>query len=472
LRALVNFRNHKTGRCNPSRDALAFAAGYKSVRRIDDALCTLIRSQEHGGHGLVVRELRRWRGVQSSSLYWFTPRFYELLVAYEAELEGRAYHVRQSAKIAPCRVQLLPPNKGSSLSDPSPCSSSPNRSLREEEQPRAWAREETPPVVRSPERDERSRLSLTAYDAFAETFWPRRADKYGEPPGRRHRGDELAEEDRITLGAEVRNLIARGGAAAAERGVLLQPEAVAEELRAELADVWLEHTGRQRDDNDPGFLVVAHHPLERLLGDLTWASERALLRWESRLVKRRPKRGAGREAPPAAIEAMPKQPRRPTVFHEDFAPADFSHYVPPHLVPAVQVSAEPVAAPADEGEEVWIEDADVELEAGCLGQGGEEVESWAEDSEEEIEAAVAAEEGAQGAPWLQEGNGDAGPVATAIEEAEAELWPMNGDDDSNEPAPDPHERSELDAALAEFASLMAARGLAPPRRPARRTWRR
>ncbi|WP_437598960.1 hypothetical protein WMF28_39795 [Sorangium sp. So ce590] len=72
LREVVQFRNAQRGRCDPSRHGLAFAAGYSSARRVDDMLSRLIASTDQGGHGLVVRELRRWRGVQTLSRSWTT----------------------------------------------------------------------------------------------------------------------------------------------------------------------------------------------------------------------------------------------------------------------------------------------------------------------------------------------------------------------------------------------------------------
>jgi hypothetical protein len=463
LRELVGFRNRHSGRCNPARATLAYAAGYKSVRTIDEALAMLIRSEAEGGHGLVVREMRRFRGVQSSSLYWFTERFYALIFAYEAELAARAHHVRQSAIFAPCRAQKPLPN-GSSLSDPSLLSSSLDLSLGKGEPPRADAHEEEPPVVRLAEVDEPARLSLSACDAFAETFWPRRAAKYGgSPDGRRH-GDELEIEQRIELGAEMRNLAARGRASAVNRGLDLDHDAIAAELHAELADVWLEHTGRKRDDADPGFLVMAQHPLSRLLGDLTWASERALLRWESRLAKRRPKRGT-EALTTERRDLAPTGPRRVTVYHEDFAPVDFSQHAAKLLAlgsgradaVASVGTLESVAAALDD-----LGEPDVAEVAIDVGTAPPEGAAAALDDLDELDAGAVALEAGE---VVLEDLGEPDVAEVAIDAGTA---PPEGAAATEQP--EAAELAEIAQARAEFMEIVRGRR-SPLRTRGPRTWR-
>lgn len=285
----------------PEQATIAIRASYRE-RRIRDALKELRVT-----YGLITWEQRRYRGVQTSNLYTWTPQFWALVNAPKGGPTGGKECRPQGAKIAARRRQPLPTNgdlpfsERSSLNGIQPCTeppvmpdalavapaspASPSPSFSEH-QTEGAAADLSPshalPAFVSNDDDPAFVELVTVHAAAHAAKYRRAIEASGERYSVRDAGTIRAEL-RPTIAAELRNLAARAHVIAlAKLRDDLTTDAIRADLTRRIVDAYM---AQERD-----WLLKKKHCLGGLWNDtdgkpcdLRILGERALETWGAAL---------------------------------------------------------------------------------------------------------------------------------------------------------------------------------------------
>ena len=252
LKALIQHRNAKTGRCDPSWPRLGYVTGY-SIRSVAYALAELEQV-----HGLILHQRRRRRGVQTSNAYWLAPRFFELAGLTDDVGAACKNSILQRAKTASRSVQPVQTNRDPT--DPKSTNTGEGEPLLARS-----ATDPSPVVVISHPPGSSEDPTWIAFEAI---FQRERAAKYGNKLGGSMRAEHHAE-----VAEYLRSLTERGYAKANAQGRDVREGDVFEALTVGLVRAWLAHEGKG------GFLATRQHPIGALFADLGSFGESALSEW-------------------------------------------------------------------------------------------------------------------------------------------------------------------------------------------------
>lgn len=277
----------------PEQATIALRSTYGS-RWTRDALAGL-RSR-----GLLTWQKRRYRGVQTSNLYQFTPAFWAVVHGGAPCATGGSQCRQQAAPNAARSRHPLPTNGDLPLSDRSLL----NRGGEETTNappltppaPNAAAPSPTSPpspVCSSPKEGDRPTSWLPSL------FTLERAHLYGTTDPGTMRAEHLHATE-----AQIEALAADALAWADARHVEHEDAAaVREQIARDLVRRWLAHPGSMGPNNPRGYLVERAHPFGCLRGDVGRFGAAALDAWKA---AHKPKR-----APKNTTNAAPDAPTRP-----------------------------------------------------------------------------------------------------------------------------------------------------------------
>lgn len=247
-------------------------------------------------HRLITWERRRYRGVQTSNLYRFTPKFWACVRAIAGATPTEKQSRLRAVSGATSRRQSVPTNgnfpdlKSISLngggSDPVPPSSPVTSAAAPS------PADPSPSTGSSSQEGGAAELRPLLARVFADEW----IKKYGDGQSGTMREEKLREAE-----ARVAALAADACQWATARGLAHDPAAVHDELARDLVRLWLAHPGTMSEKAPRGALIERGHPFGLLHGDVHRFGEKALEAWKtSHKPKRAPLRPLA-EPPPRRV---------------------------------------------------------------------------------------------------------------------------------------------------------------------------
>jgi hypothetical protein len=307
----------------PEQATIATVALYGD-RRTRTALMSLRE------RGLITWERRRYRGVQTSNLYQFTPKFWTLVREGRGGATAGNQNRPQTAKGAARRRQSVPTNGDLPISDPISLNGG-GSDISLDPSPKSLTTPEPtpiyPPPVGSSHLGGGQEPAPLLIRVFAEERSKVRA--YADTDHGTMRAEHLNDAER-----QLAAFVAEVSDWATAHGIAHERETVQEELARDLIRRWLAHPGTISHEAPRGFLAERAHPLGLLRGDIQRFGAVAVAAWKAAHTPKRPQQQPRPPLPPTVRTARGDQP-------------GLTFEIPAHLrVTAAEVPAAPATLTA------------------------------------------------------------------------------------------------------------------------------